>query len=94
MTDVLLLNGPCDPRRVTMVVTTDATEIHVRPEPFGCHDVYILVDRRTARDMVTEATAEYLHTVGPQPQIHAYRKRIARFGTGRAFKVKRGRSAD
>jgi hypothetical protein len=88
MADVLLLKGPCDPRRVSMIVTVDATEVSVRPLPFECHDVYGVVDRRVEGETVIEATAEYLHTDGPRMQIRAYRNAVARLGD-RAFKVKR-----
>jgi hypothetical protein len=90
MADVLLLKGPCDPRRADMVVTVDATEVSIRPEPFDWHDVYRVVDRRVDGDTVAEATGEYLHTVGSRSQIEAYRKALERLGTGQTFKVKRG----
>jgi hypothetical protein len=91
MADVLLLKGPCDPRRVTMTmtVTVNATEVYIRPRPFDCHDVYRVVDRRVEDNTVMEATGEYQHTVGPRLQIRDYRNMIARLGA-RAFKVKRG----
>jgi hypothetical protein len=88
MADVLLLKGPCDPRRVSMVVSVGATEVSVRPLPFDCHDVYRVVDRRVDGGTVTEATGEYRHTAGPRTQIQAYRRAVARLGN-RAFRVKR-----
>lgn len=89
LTDVLLKNGPCDPRRVDMTVTPDADAVFIRPEPFECHDVYAVVDKFVEDGAVLVATGEYLHTSGPRKQVDAYRKALLRLGTGRAFKVKR-----
>lgn len=90
MADVLLKGGPCDPRRIQVTVTADAAEVFVRPMPFECHDVYAVTEKIVPADgTVREATGEYRYTTGPRSQIELYRRKIAAFGTGRAFVVKR-----
>lgn len=91
MTKVKLLNGPCDPRDVEMLVSLDAQTLSVRPMPFLIDDIYVVTDRFVDGETLSHVTAEYLHTVGPRPQVEKYRKEIARVGSGRAFRVKRAR---
>lgn len=88
MTKVRLLNGPCDPRDVTMSVTLDATEIRIRPVPFDCDDVYELTDRFIDGWTVQAATALYVKTEGSREQRKQYRQALARVGMTRAFGVK------
>ncbi len=89
MTTIRLLNGPCDPRELQMLVSVDADAVYVRPVPFDCHDVYLVIDKFVEDNQVTVATGEYLHTTGTRRQLDAYRQQLARIGAGRAFKVKR-----
>lgn len=91
MTAMKLLNGPCDPRAIDMVVTADAASVGIRPMPYTCYDVYRVTDRFVDDGDVIAATGEYLYTDGPRLQIDMYRKTLARLGTSRAFRVKRGK---
>lgn len=89
MTAMKLLNGPCDPRAVDMLVTAEAETVSIRPIPFECRDIYKVVDRFVDDGTVTAATGTYWYTEGPRKQIDAYRRALARLGTSRAFAVKR-----
>lgn len=89
MTRVKLLNGPCDPREIDMVVTEDATELKIRPMPYDCYDIYQVTDRFVQHGDVIAATGEYVRTEGVRRQIDQYRRVITRLGAGRAFRVKR-----
>lgn len=94
MTQVKLLNGPCDPRLVDMVITWDADLIAIRPMPFGVHDIYKVVDRFEDRGETPYATAEYQYTDGGRPDVEKYRAAVLKFGAGRAFRVKRQKKAE
>lgn len=84
-----LVNGPCDPRAIEMVVTADAETVAIRPMPFECRDVYKVTDRFIEDGTVTAATGTYWYTEGPRRAIDQYRRTLARLGTSRAFAVKR-----
>lgn len=89
MSQVRLVNGPCDPRWVEMSVTVDAETVSVRPMPFNCHDVYAVTDRLSENGTVTAATADYLFTDGARKDVDAYRRALVKLGTRRAFMLKR-----
>lgn len=93
MTKVRLLKGPCDPRDVEMLVSDDAESLSVRPMPFDVYDVYVLTERFREGTAILVATAEYTHTTGSRPQLDAYRRALAKLGTGRAFALKRPKRA-
>lgn len=91
MTAMKLLNGPCDPRAIDMVVTADAKLVSIRPMPFECHDVYTVTDRFVEDGKVIAATGEYLYTDGARKHLDAYRRALVRLGTSRAFRVKKAK---